>query len=37
MGFLEILVCLLVADLLVSLTHNNDDDDGDDDALLVGA
>jgi hypothetical protein len=32
---LEILVCLLVADILVSLT-NNDDDDGDDDALLVG-
>ena len=36
MGMLEILVCLLIADLLVSLTNNNDDD-GDDDALLVGA
>lgn len=35
MGFLEIFICLLVADLLVAFT-GDDDDDGDADALLVG-
>ena len=37
MGMLEILVCLLVADLLVSLTSNDDDDDDDDGEFDVVA